>query len=217
MRIEVLVEDSSGARLMTHLMPKLLGQSADQHTWRIHSYKGIGRIPKNMTIRSDGSKKTLLENLPRMLEGYGRTPGYDAVLVLIDTDDRNVITFKRELRQMLAKCTRAPKTVLGLATEEIEAWYFGDHTALLQAYPRADAKILHRYRQDSICGTWELLADALVKGGAAAVKAKGWRQAGDVKHEWAERIGPFMEVARNKSPSFAEVSKGVASLIDASP
>ena len=81
MHIEVLVKDSSVVALMVHLLPKLLGEVAHEHTWRIHDFKGIGRIPRNMTCQSDAAKKTMLDNLPRILEGYGRTPGYDAVPV----------------------------------------------------------------------------------------------------------------------------------------
>lgn len=215
MHIEVLVEDSSGAALMAHLMPKLLGEAAHEHTWRIHDYKGIGRIPRNMTRQSDAAKKTLLDNLPRLLEGYGRTPGYDAVLVLVDTDDRHVAAFRRDLRQVLAHCQHAPRTVFGLATEEIEAWYFGDRTALLEAYPRADKKVLNKYQQDAICGTWEMLADALVKGGSAAIKKQGFHKVGEFKHECAQRIGPLMDVTRNQSPSFGSTRQGVAELLAA--
>jgi len=213
MHIEVLVEDSSGAALMAHLMPKLLGEVVRAHTWRIHNYKGIGRIPKKMTTHTDAAKKTLLDNLPRLLEGYGKTPGYDAVLVLVDTDDRMVATFRRELEQVLAQCPNAPKTVFGLATEEIEAWYLGDRMALLEAYPRADKKVLNRYQQDAVCGTWELLADALVKGGAAAIKKQGFYKAGEFKHECAQRIGPLMDVIRNQSPSFGSTQQGVQNLV----
>ena len=213
MHIEVLVEDSSGAALMAHLMPKLLGDTVGSHTWRIHNYRGIGRIPRNMTRHMDAAKKTLLDNLPRVLEGYGRTPGYDAVLVLVDTDDRNVAAFKRDLKDVLVRCPNAPQTVFGLATEEIEAWYFGDRVAVLDAYPRADRKVLNKYQQDAVCGTWEMLADALVKGGVAAVKAQGFWTVGELKHEWANRIGPRMDVGRNQSPSFDTTRKSVAELV----
>lgn len=212
MHIEVLVEDSSGAALMAHLIPKLLGEAIAEHTWRIHDYKGIGRIPRNMTAKVDAAKKTLLENLPRLLRGYGQTPGYGAVLVLVDTDERHVVTFKQELQGVLALCPNAPRTEFALATEEIEAWYFGDRAALLQAYPRADKKALNKYQQDAVCGTWEMLADALVKGGVAAVKKQGFRRAGELKHEWANRIGPLMEVSRNESSSFGLACKGFVSL-----
>jgi hypothetical protein len=213
MHIEVLVEDSSGAALMKHLMPKLLGDAAEEHTWRIHNYKGIGRIPKGMSRLTDATKQTLLDNLPRLLEGYGRTPGYDAVLVLVDTDDRDVAAFRRDLDGVLAQCQKAPKTAFGLATEEIEAWYFGDRTALLAAYPNADKKLLNRYQQDAVCGTWELLADALVRGGAAMLKQQGFFKSGEFKHECANRIGPLMDVTRNESPSFRSTLRGVADLV----
>lgn len=213
MHIEVLVEDSSGARLMTHLLPKMLGEQGNLHTWRIKNYKGIGRIPKNMTAKVDAAQKTLLENLPKALEGYGRTPGYDAVFVLVDTDDRNVAQFKQELEAVIKACKQAPKTSFGLATEEIEAWYLGDRLALNKAYPKADSKVIKRYVQDSVCGTWELLADALVKGGAATIKKQGWQRAGDIKHEWADKIGPLMDVAHNQSPSFCAARNELVTLV----
>lgn len=214
MHIEVLVEDSSGAALMRHLMPKLLGEAAGEHEWRIHDFKGVGRIPKGLTLTSDARTATLLDKLPRMLEGYGKS-GYEAVLVLVDTDRHDATVFRRDLEALLAQCPNAPKTVFGLATEEIEAWYFGDRTALLEAYPKADRKVLNKYQQDAVCGTWEMLADALVKGGAAALKKQGFHKAGEFKHECANRIGPRMEVSRNHSPSFCDTRQGVADLLGA--
>ncbi len=212
MHIEVLVEDSSGAALMGHLMPKLLGEAVDQHTWRVHDFKGIGRIPKNLTAQSDARIRTLLDKLPRMLEGYGKS-GYEAVLVLVDTDRHDVAAFRRDLHKMMKQCPNAPKTAFGLATEEVEAWYFGDRAALLEAYPRADKKVLNRYEQDSVCGTWEMLADALVKGGAASIKKQGFYKAGEFKHECANRIGPLMDVGRNQSPSFGSTRLRVSELL----
>ena len=214
MHIEVLVEDSSGAALMKHLMPKLLGEAVDIHTWRVHDFKGVGRIPKNLTAKTDARIKTLLDKLPRMLEGYGKS-GYEAVLVLVDTDAHDAVAFRNDLRKMLDQCPNAPQTVFGMATEEIEAWYFGDREALLEAYPRADKKVLNRYQQDAVCGTWEMLADALVKGGAAAIKKQGFYKSGEFKHECAHRIGPLMHVMRNQSPSFVHTRQGVADLLAA--
>jgi hypothetical protein len=210
----VLVEDSSGAALMAHLMPKLLGESVDSHTWRIHDFQGVGRIPKNLTAKSDARIRTLLDKLPRMLEGYGKS-GYEAVLVLVDTDKHDAAAFRSDLHEMLNQCPHAPRTVFGLATEEIEAWYFGDRVALLEAYPSADKKMLNKYQQDAVCGTWEMLADALVKGGAAAIKKQGIYKSGEFKHECAHRIGPLMDVMRNLSPSFCHTRQGVADLLAA--
>lgn len=62
----------------------------------------------------------------------------------------------------------------------MEAWYLGDRNALLRAYPRAKKEVLNRYVQDSICDTWELLADALYAGGSASIKKAGWPLPGQV-------------------------------------
>ena len=55
---------------------------------------------------------------------------------------------------------------------------------------------------DSICGTWERLADAVYPGGAIALSRKGWQAVGAEKSRWAEDISPEMDVDRNRSQSF---------------
>ncbi len=211
MHIEVLVEDSSGEKLLQCLLPQLLGPSGESHTWRLHSYKGIGRIPKNLGTKADPTKRILLEQLPRLLRGYGRTPGIDAVVVVLDTDKRNCKTFLEELKALAKACIPAPTTMFRLAIEEMEAWYFGDRLALLDAYPRAKVDVLTAYVQDSTCDTWETLADAIYSGGSTALKSARWPLPGQVKHEWAERIGPRMVLDRNKSPSFCKFRDGLRS------
>lgn len=209
MHIEVLVEDSSGARLLTILLPKLLGEPGQQHTWRVHSYKGVGRIPKNLKPGSDSQKRILLDQLPRLLQGYGKNQGVDLVLVVVDTDDRDCKAFLADLETMLASCKPSPKTMFRLAIEEIEAWYLGDEEALRAAYPRAKMKVLENYVQDSVCGTWELLAEVVHPGGAKALKDGGWQAAGTLKHKWAEEIGPLLDPDRNQSPSFGKLRDGL--------
>lgn len=214
MHIEVVVEDASGAKLLNALLPKLIGDQGDPHTWRIHGYKGVGRLSKNLNKNADAAKRILLDQLPRLLRGYGRTPGVDAVLVVLDSDQRNCAEFLGELKELLAACNPAPNTLFRLAIEEMEAWYLGDHEALVAAYPRAKADVLGRYKQDSICGTWELMADAIYPGGSAAIKKAGWPLPGQVKAEWAERIGPLLDPDRNISPSFIKLRDGLRRLIE---
>lgn len=213
MHIEVLVEDSSGEKLLAQLLPHILGEQGEPHTWRLKAYKGIGRIPPGLTAKADPAKRILLDQLPRLLQGYGRTPGIDAVVVVLDTDRRDCKAFLQELQSVAKQCDPAPNTMFRLAIEEMEAWYFGDRTALLNAFPRAKREVLDRYVQDSVCGTWELLADAVYAGGAAAIKKAGWPLSGQIKHEWAEKIGPFMNLRQNASPSFGKFRDGLASLI----
>lgn len=213
MHIEILVEDASGERLLESLLPKIFGAQSDPHTWRVHSYKGIGRIPKDLKAGGDPTKRILLDQLPRLLRGYGNTPGIDAVVVVLDSDHRNCADFLAELKTLTAGCNPAPNTLFRIAIEEMEAWYFGDRHALTTAYPRTKVEVLNRYTQDSICGTWELLADAIYPGGSVAIKKAGWPLPGQVKHEWAEKIGPLLDLDRNVSPSFSKLRDGLRRLV----
>lgn len=212
MHLEILVEDSSGTKLLGQLLPRILGPPGEPHTWRLHAYKGIGRIPPGLTSKGDPSKRVLLEQLPRLLTGYGRTPGIDAVVVVVDTDQRDCAAFLAELKAVAASVSPAPTTLFRLAIEEAEAWYLGDRGALLMAYPKAKQSVLDRYIQDRACGTWELLADAVHPGGSAEIKKAGWPSSGQVKHEWAETISPLMDVERNTSPSFQKLRDGLRRL-----
>ncbi|MEW6278109.1 MAG: hypothetical protein AB1758_05765 [Candidatus Eremiobacterota bacterium] len=205
MHFEILVEDRSGQKALDLLMPKLIG---GEHTFRTHAYKGIGHIPKKLKKRSDVSKRILLGELPRLLRGYGKAfasypENYPAVVFLIcDLDDKCLKTFRDELLKILAACTPAPPARFCFAVEEGEAWLLGDLAAVKTAYPGADDTVLSSYVNDSICGTWELLADAVYPGGAKELGALGFQVIGQEKSRWAEAICPHIDVQRNASPSF---------------
>jgi hypothetical protein len=209
MHIEVLVEDSSGAKLIELLLPKIIGPQGEPHSWRIKLYKGIGRIPAGLTSKADPAKRILLDQLPRLLSGYGKTPWVDVVVVVCDSDKRDCRDFLTELNAVLQKCSPAPNTLFRLAIEEMEAWFLGDRKALLNAYPRAKIDVLNRYTQDSVCGTWELLAEAVHPGGLKEIKKSGFWLSGQLKHDWAENIGPAMDVEDNQSPSFGKFRDGL--------
>ena len=205
MHFEILVEDASGKRALEILVPKIV---ADQHSFRVHAYKGIGRIPRGLRGGTEAARRILLDQLPRLLGGYGRTfVGYPAsyravVIVICDLDDRCRRAFRQELLGVLEHCNPRPETRFCIAVEEGEAWLLGDLPAIRAAYPQAREAVLEGYRNDSICGTWECLADAVFSGGSSVLKAKGWSAVGTEKSTWAERIVPEMDVDRNASPSF---------------
>ena len=213
---EVLVEDESGSVALKHLLEKILGPNGSVHSWEVHAYKGLGRIPKNLRGVTDPKKRILLDRLPKLLQGYGRSlkslsqPA--AVVVVVDLDTRDCRTFKQELLAVLNACRPRPRTLFRIAIEESEAWLLGDRDAVKAAYPGAKDSVLNGYVQDSICGTWEVLADAIRPGGAARLKASGYPEKGIAKREWAEKIAPHVDVDRNRSRSFQVFRDGVRSL-----
>ena len=214
--IEVLVEDRSGGIVLDCIMEKLLGANGSVHSWKIHSYKGIGRIPKNLRGVTDPDKRILLDRLPKILQGYGRSlddiglPA--AVVVVVDLDGRDCLTFKRELLAVLNACRPRPRTLFRIVIEESEAWLLGDPEAVKAAYPETKDSVLDRYVQDSICGTWEVLADAVHPGGSARLKESGYPATGAAKCEWAENIAPHLDVDGNRSRSFQVFRDGVKAL-----
>jgi hypothetical protein len=205
MHFEVLVEDLSGKKALKKLIPKIIG-SGD--TYKIYAYKGVGHIPKNIQHPAGANNHKLFEQLPRLLQGYGKTfaayPNSNqyAVIVVCDLDKNNKRTLLKDLSSILQSCNPKPETRFCLAVEEGEAWLLGDIPAIKAAYPRAKDAVLNKYVNDSICGTWELLADAIYRGGHKALAAKGWQAIGAEKSQWAEKITPHMTVKNNLSSSF---------------
>ena len=214
MHFEVLVEDQSGGIALDVVLEKILGKSGQSHSWRLHPYKGIGRIPANLHAVPNPRKRLLLNHLPRLLRGYGRSlqPGRDCVLVVIDLDTQDCIKLKQELLGVLQACNPRPTTLFRIAIEEGEAWLLGDRDAVKAAYPNAKDPVLNSYAQDSICGTWEILADAVHPGGSAPLKRAGYPTAGRSKCDWARNIAPRMDVSRNQSKSFQVFRDGVKDL-----
>lgn len=184
MHFEILVEDASGEIFLNRIVPKII--DATTHTFNTVSYRGL----------SD-----LLNNLPRALKGYGKSwQGYEfAVIVVCDLDRKCLKQFRQQLFEILNTCQPQPATRFCIAVEEGEAWLLGDIAAIEKAYPHAKSAVLKTYKNDSICGTWEKLADALYKGGAASLKLQN---PGAEKCVWAEKITPYMNIDTNQSPSF---------------
>jgi hypothetical protein len=133
-------------------------------------------------------------------------PGW-AVLVIVDRDGDNCIELKRRLEQVamgaglttFTQNRRGPFSVINrIAIEELEAWYFGDWSAVEAAYEKVPPTIPRKsgFRNpDAIAGgTWEAFQRVLVKA--------GYYPAGIPKIEVARRIAPHRDPARNTSRSF---------------
>lgn len=206
--------------MLESLLPKLIPDPTTI-SYEVFAYKGIGHsIHKqgNLDARTIKSRQ-LLNNLGRVLAGFGKTfaayPNsyHAAVIVVCDLDDRDRQAFMSELKSILETCTLKPNTRFCLAIEEGEAWLLGDLIAIKTAYPACKTQILSNYENDSICGTWELLADALIKDGSVGLKKRGYHAIGEAKCEWAKTITPLMDIGQNKSPSFCSFVSTVRTLI----
>ena len=201
MHFEILVEDRSGKKALDILSPRIIDA---QDSFKVRAYKGIGRIPKNLTSSANAGTHLLPDQLPKVLRGYGKTcANYaGAVIVVCDLDSRCLKAFRKELFAALNACNPKPETRFCIAMEEGEAWLSGDIPTLKTAYPNAKDAVLTSYTNDSICGTWELLADAVHRGGARALQKRRWYEIGREKSKWVKDIAPLMDIDRNASHSF---------------
>ena len=127
-----------------------------------------------------------------------------AVFVVVDNDERNTEDFKNELEEVARNKVVTVDHVFCIAVEELEAWLLGDENAVKVAYPQVKTNVIHDYVQDSICGTWEILADAVYRGGSVKLKkeSRSYQDIGTVKCEWAKNIGERLDIHNNQSPSF---------------
>ena len=214
MHFEILVEDQSGKKALDILVPKIIDCSNNLNTFKVHSYKGIGHIPKNLSNTANASTRSLLNQLPKLLRGYGNTfANYPATVILVcDLDNKCLKAFRQELFAVLNDCNPKPETRFCIAIEEGEAWLLGDIPAIKAAYPKAKDDSLNGYKNDSICGTWECLADAVFRGGSKVLSKKSGQVVGAEKSQWAEKITPHMDVSNNMSPSFQYFVKKLSEL-----
>ncbi len=179
-----------------------------------YTFKHI-QIPKNIKKTTNLMKRLLLDRLPKLLRGYGKSlqdfPA--AVVVVVDLDNKDCLVFKQEMLDILNACNPQPTTLVRIAIEEGEAWLLGDRNAVKAAYPRAKEQVLNAYVQDSICGTWEKLADAVYPGGSQELERLGWPHTGKAKCEWAYNIAPHIDVEINQSRSFQVFRDGIRNLM----
>jgi Domain of unknown function (DUF4276) len=202
MHFEFLVEELSAEAALVNLVPNILEA---KHTFAIHPFQG---------------KADLLVNLPARLRAYRSWIPEDwRIVVLIDEDREDCKALKGKL-EMAARnaglITRTSTKGQGLfvvlnrlAIEELEAWFFGDVSALRAAYPKVPATLgkKAKYRDpDSIVGgTWEALERELRKA--------GYYPTGMPKIEVSRNVSMRMEAARNRSHSFQVFVSGLKACI----
>lgn len=188
-KLIVFVEEYSIEAVLAQLLPNLLGDIEFQ------------------IIRFQ-CKDDLLRQAPARLRGYASwLPDTWRILVLVDRDDDDCAQLKAQLETMAADAGLLTKTQAQgqrfqvanrIAIEELEAWFFGDWTAVQAAYPRVPATIPQKsgFRDpDGIAGgTWEALERVL--------KRAGYFSTGLRKLELARSVAGHMDIQRNRSRSF---------------
>lgn len=202
MHIEFLVEEPSAEAALQNLVPKVCGSGI---TFDIHAYR---------------SKTDLLSKLPKRLKGYGNfLPPDWRIVVLVDEDREDCQFLKEKLDQAARDAGLVTKSMAQkgsrfqvlnrIAIEELEAWFFGDVTAIHQAYERVSPSLATRsaYRDpDAIKGgTWEAMERELqrasyFKSGLAKIKA-------------ARAISANMVPSRNRSRSFQVFQQGLLDIL----
>lgn len=203
MRIEFQIEEPSAEAALKLLLPRIL---QDRAAFGIIDYR---------------NKQRMLRELPKRLQGYARRIEDEdlRVVVLIDQDADDCLALKFRLERMALAAGLATKTepmidgrflvVNRIAIEELEAWFFGDSSALRAAYPRLSATIGQKaaYRDsDQIRGgTWEALHRELQKA----------RYCGRIfpKIEVARTIAQHMKPNANRSRSFKVFWDGIEALL----
>jgi hypothetical protein len=186
---ELLVEEPSMEAFLRTLLPRLLPQN---RSFEVHAFQG---------------KDDLLEKLEARLQGYAKWLPKDwRILVIVDRDDDECDDLKQRLETAAHRAglrTRSSsKSILWqlvnrIAIEELEAWYFGNWSSVMQAYPRvADISKKAAFRDpDAITGgTWEAFERVLQR--------HGYFKSGLQKTEAARVIGKVIDPQTSSSASF---------------
>ena len=137
---------------------------------------------------------------------------YHLIIISITAEKSSKIIKEAEINRITVD------HVFCIAVEEVEVWLLGDEDAIVKAYPYAKLSALRAYEQDSICGTWEVLADVVYQGGVSQLKkdCTTYFEIGKYKKKWAENIGIHMDVTRNNSPSFQYFMREINKRLSAS-
>ena len=170
----------------------------------LRPHRGCGYWPDHPDEKPQPFSAGLLELLPAKLRAYDKVyAGTDTiVIVCIDSDDHDPEELMSRLKTTCRRYGQHLRTVIGISVEEMESWMLADKDAILLAYPDADTDTLSQYEQDSICGTWEVLCDVLLRDQSPRIKRIGYPAIGQYKATWAEKISKYMLPGNNVSPSF---------------
>lgn len=208
MYFQFLIEDESTEVLIGHIMEKLIKHYCGREIYYdSKSFHGLGHLKRtgNLTDRKTGN---LLNDLRMYLRAFDRKLSGmkdTAIVVVLDNDMRDTEMFRKELEILAIESMVFTDHVFCIAVKEMEAWLLGDMEAIEAAYPNVRKGAVKNYTQDEIGDTWEVLANAVYKNGLSGLRKKAgnaYTEVGKAKKEWADRLGAFMDLEHNHSPSF---------------
>ena len=204
MRVEILSEDRSGGVVLKRLTECILREYTKDFTCYLRPHRGCGYWPVHPEQKPEPFAAGLLELLPAKLRAYDKIYAgtQTIVIVCIDSDDHDPEELMMKLKATCRQYSPGIHTVIAISVEEMESWILADKNAILLAFPDADMERLSEYEQDSICGTWEVLCDVLLREQSGRVKRIGYPAVGQYKTGWAEKISKYMVPGNNVSPSF---------------
>jgi hypothetical protein len=201
MRLHILVEGRAEEAFLKEWLPRFL----PGHFFIIIPHQGKGRLSADPKKKPDPKQRGLLDQLSAKLRAFGKAlqSDTDRVVVLIDLDDQDCLDLKKRLKKLLKVCDPAPTALFRIAIEETEAFFLGDPHAVKKAFPHAKVGKIRKYKQDSICDTWELLRDVI-----------GDPVGSEDKVAWGQAIGRHLTAEwkgkkANKSPLFRIFCKGL--------
>ncbi|MGD8589266.1 MAG: DUF4276 family protein [Chromatiales bacterium] len=202
-QLEVLVEEPSAKAALDILLPKIVQGNA------------------RFAVRNFGSKYKLLKELSKRLAGYAvqiKRGENLRILVLIDQDSDDCMALKQNLENVALECGLATKShpdaqgcfvvVNRVVVEELESWFIGDPAALRRAFPKlppANNKGIFAKPDNQNGKAWESLHRFLKKHGIYKNHYP--------KIEAAKKISPFIDLGRNRSPSFQQFLVGIGALL----
>ena len=216
MHIEILAEDKSGSLVLENLFKKITDRRPLRHHFAVRPHRGKGLLPKDLDAKPKPMASGLLDLLAAKLRAYASVCDSDEwlMVVVMDSDDQDPEDLIRQIRQVTIRYSRNLPVVIGLSVEEMESWLLGDPSAIKFAYPDAGLHWAENYKQDSICGTWEILAYVIMGHQADRLIRLGYPAVGQHKSEWAVHIAKHMEPERNQSPSFQRFYKKIITALE---
>ncbi|MGD9599784.1 MAG: DUF4276 family protein [Steroidobacteraceae bacterium] len=120
--------------------------------------------------------------------------------------NRQAVSRRAGLRTRTRSGRERWQVVNRIAIEELEAWYFGDWTAVCSAYQRVSENVPRRrnFREpDAITGgTWEAFERVM--------RVYGYFKGGLLKIEAARAIGAHIDPTRSSSHSFRAFSVAIS-------